>query len=81
MMHGQQNVKGKLSIGRRKVSTYCWPRHIHRDSVLEKNWRGGEDDIRMDLRTGKDTVQWIRMAQDKKTFRDFVNSAMDFLVP
>lgn len=49
--------------------------------MLEKNWRSREDDIKMDLRKGRDTVQWIRMAQDKKTFRDFVNRAMEFLVP
>ena len=63
------------------MRTCCWPRHIHRGSVLEKIWRSREDDIKMDLRKGRDTVQWIRMAQDKKTFRDFVNRAMEFLVP
>jgi hypothetical protein len=54
----------------------------HGESVLEKkNWRSGEDDINMDIIKGRDTVQWIRMAQDKKTFRNFVNTAMNFLVP
>jgi len=49
--------------------------------VRLKKWRSGEDDIKMDMRKERDTVQWIRMAQDKKTFRDFVNKAMSPLVP
>jgi len=49
-------------------------------ACLKKNWRSGEDDIKMDIRKGKDTVKLIRMAQDKKTFRDFVNRATNFLV-
>ena len=61
------------------MSTCCWSRHTH--SVRLKKWRSGEDDIKMDMRKERDTVQWIRMAQDKKTFRDFVNKAMSPLVP
>jgi hypothetical protein len=48
---------------------------------LKNNWRSGEDDIKMDIRKGRDTVQWIRVGQDKKIFQDFVNRAMNFLVP
>jgi hypothetical protein len=49
--------------------------------MLEKKWRSGEDDIKMDIRKRRDNLQWIRMAQYKKTFRNFVNRAMKFLVP
>jgi len=61
------------------VSTCCWPRHTHR-LCSKKNWRSREDVIKMGMKKGRDTVQWIRMSQDKKTFRDFFNKAMNSLV-
>jgi hypothetical protein len=41
-----------------------------------------EDNIKMDLREiGIDGVNWIRLAQDRVQWRDFVNTVMNLRVP
>jgi hypothetical protein len=41
-----------------------------------------EDNIKMDLReTGIDGANWIRLAQDRVQWRDFVNTVMNLWVP
>jgi hypothetical protein len=44
--------------------------------------RRWEDNIKMDLREiGIDEANWIRLAQDRILWRDFVNTVMNLWVP
>jgi hypothetical protein len=43
---------------------------------------GGEDNIKMDLwETGIDGANWIRLAQERVQWRNFVNTVMNLWVP
>jgi hypothetical protein len=49
---------------------------------LEKYRLKWEDNIKMDLREiGIDVTNWIRLAQDKARWRDFVSTVMNLQVP
>jgi hypothetical protein len=49
---------------------------------LRRPKRRWEDNIKMDLREiGIDGVNWIRLAQDRARWRNFVNAVMNLRVP
>jgi hypothetical protein len=49
---------------------------------LGRRRRRWEDNIKMNLREmGIDGASWIRLAQDRVNWRDFVNTAMNLRVP
>jgi hypothetical protein len=50
--------------------------------LLGRPRRRWEDNIKMDFREiGIDGVNWIRLAQDRVQWRDFVNTVINILVP
>jgi hypothetical protein len=49
---------------------------------LEKARRRWEDNIKMDLQeVGSKGLEWIELAQDKDSWRAFVNAVMSLRVP
>jgi len=49
---------------------------------LGKRRRMWEDNIKIDLREiGIDGANWIRLAQDRVRWRDFVNTVMNLRIP
>jgi hypothetical protein len=49
---------------------------------LKKPWRGWKGNIRMDLReTGRESVDWMHLAQGWDKFQDLMYTVMNFGVP
>jgi hypothetical protein len=66
----------------REVFTGFWLGGPERKRPLGRPRLRWEDNIKMDLREiGIDGANWIRLAQDRFHWRDFVNTVMNLRVP